>query len=193
MAVGVSLIGALLCLVAVPLVLILVFLVPLYNRLVRLREQVRGAWAQIDVMLKRRYDLIPNLVETVKGYASHEKETLERVIAARNQAASVTASPAQAAQAEGVLSGALRQMFALSEAYPDLKANQNFLQLQGELGNTENQISAQRQAYNSLTAQYNTAVMGFPGNVMAGMFGFTPQPFFEVQDVAQREAPQVKF
>jgi LemA protein len=193
MAVGVHWVGALLCLLVVPIALIILLFVTFYNRLVRLREQVRGTWAQIDVMLKRRYDLIPNLVETVKGYASHEKETLERVIAARNQAVTATSSPSQAAQAEGVLSGALRQMFALSEAYPDLKANQNFLQLQGELGNTENQISQQRQAYNSIVAQYNTAVMGFPGNLMAGMFGFTPQPFFEVQDVAQREAPQVKF
>jgi LemA protein len=182
-----------LCLLIIPLIVVAGLFIAFYNRLVRLREQVRGAWAQIDVMLKRRYDLIPNLVETVKGYASHEKETLDRVIAARNQAVTVTASPAQAAHAEGVLGGALRQMFALAESYPDLKANQNFLQLQGELANTENQISSQRQAYNSLTAQYNTAVLGFPGNLMAGMFGFTPQPFFEVQDVAQREAPQVKF
>jgi LemA protein len=181
------------CVLLIPIVLVILFFVVLYNRLVSLREQVRGAWAQIDVMLKRRYDLIPNLVETVKGYASHEKETLERVIAARNQAVTVSNDPAKASQAEGALGGALRQLFALSESYPDLKANQNFLQLQGELGNTENQISGQRQAYNSLTAQYNTAVMGFPGNLMAGMFGFTPQPFFEVQDVVQREAPQVKF
>jgi LemA protein len=181
------------CLLIVPIILVVIFFIAFYNRLVRLREQVRGAWAQIDVMLKRRYDLIPNLVETVKGYASHEKDTLDRVIAARNQAVAVTGSPSEAAQAEGVLGGALRQMFALAESYPDLKANQNFLQLQGELANTENQISSQRQAYNSLTAQYNTAVLGFPGNLMAGMFGFTPQPFFEVQDVAQREAPQVKF
>jgi LemA protein len=181
------------CFLLIPIVLIVLVLVVFYNRLVSLREQVRGAWAQIDVMLKRRYDLIPNLVETVKGYASHEKETLERVIAARNQAVSVTGDPQQAAKAEGVLGGALRQLFALSESYPDLKANQNFLQLQSELANTENQISSQRQAYNGLTARYNTAVMGFPGNLMAGMFGFTPQPFFEVQDAGQREAPQVKF
>lgn len=181
------------CALFVPIILIVVLFVVFYNRLVSLREQVRGAWAQIDVMLKRRYDLIPNLVETVKGYASHEKETFDRVIAARNQAVSVTSDPEQAAKAEGAVSGALRQLFALSESYPDLKANQNFLQLQSELANTENQIGSQRQAYNGLTAQYNSAVMGFPGNMMAGMFGFTPQPFFEVQDAAQREAPQVKF
>lgn len=162
-----------------------------YNGLVSLREQVRSGWAQIDVVLKRRHDLIPNLVETVKGYATHEKETLERVIAARNQA--VTASPQQAPAAEGQLSGALRQVFALSEAYPDLKANQNFMQLQGELASTENQISGMRQNYNSLVQRYNTAIMSFPNNLMAGPFGFTPQPFFEIQETAQRDVPAVKF
>jgi LemA protein len=163
-----------------------------YNGLVRMREQVRAGWAQIDVMLKRRHDLIPNLVETVKGYAAHEKGTLEAVIAARNQA--VTAKdPQQAGAAEGALSGALRQVFALAEAYPDLKANTNFMQLQGELASTENQISGFRQNYNSLVQSYNTSVMSFPNNLMAGMFGFTPQPFFEIQDAGQREAPAVKF
>jgi LemA protein len=173
-------------------VIVVLWAVAAYNGLVSLREQVRAAWAQIDVVLKRRYDLIPNLVETVKGYAAHEKDTLERVIAARNQA--VTAKgPEQAAAAEGMLTGALRQIFALSEAYPDLKANTNFLQLQGELGNTENQISSFRQNYNSLVQRYNTAIMSFPNNLLAGPFGFTPQAFFEIQDAAQREAPQVKF
>ena len=164
-----------------------------YNRLVSLREQVRAAWAQIDVVLKRRHDLIPNLVETVKGYAAHERQTLENVIAARNSAVAARGNPAQLSQAEGALGGALRNLFALAEAYPDLKANTNFLELQRELGNTENSISQQRQGYNSLVAQYNAAMLSFPNNLIAGPFGFTAQPFFEVQDAAQREAPVVKF
>jgi LemA protein len=163
-----------------------------YNALVSLREQVRSAWAQIDVMLKRRHDLIPNLVETVKGYASHERETLERVMAARN-AAVAAPTPSAAVAAEGQLSGALRQLFAVAEAYPDLKANQNFMQLQQELAGTENQIGGSRQNYNSLVQRYNTAMLSFPTNLLAGPFGFTAQPFFEVQDPAQREAPAVKF
>jgi LemA protein len=164
-----------------------------YNGLVSLREQVRAAWAQIDVVLKRRHDLIPNLVETVKGYAAHEKGTLEAVIAARNQAVSAAGNPQQASVAEGALSGALRQVFALAEAYPDLKANQNFMQLQGELASTENQIASYRQSYNGVVQRYNTSVMSFPNNLLAGPFGFSPQPFFEIQDAAQREAPVVKF
>jgi LemA protein len=174
------------------IVIIVLWAIASYNRLVSLREQVRAAWAQIDVVLKRRHDLIPNLVETVKGYAAHEKDTLERVVAARNQAVGAT-NPAQAAAAEGALTGALRQIFALAEAYPDLKANQNFLQLQGELATTENQISGFRQNYNALVQQYNTAIMSFPANLLAGPFGFVPQPFFELQDAAQREVPVVKF
>jgi len=166
-----------------------------YNRLVTLREQVRAGWAQIDVLLKRRHDLIPNVVETVKGYAAHERGTLEAVINARNAAVAARSSPdpASLAQAEGQLSGALRQLFALSEAYPDLKANTNFMDLQRELANTENQIGSQRQQYNALVAQYNASVLSFPNSILAGPFGFTPQPFFEIQDAAQREAPQVKF
>jgi LemA protein len=174
-------------------VVFVLFAISAYNRLVSLREQVRSAWAQIDVMLKRRYDLIPNLVETVKGYAAHEKETLERVIAARNQAVAVSGNPAQSAQAEGVLTGALRQLFAVAESYPDLKANQNFMQLQNELAATENGIASIRGRYNSVVQQYNTSMLSFPTNLIAGPFGFTAQPFFEVQDAAQREAPAVKF
>ena len=147
----------------------------------------------LDVVLKRRYDLIPNLVETVKGYAAHEKETLAAVIAARNQAAAAARDPASLSAAEGQLGGALRQMFAVAEAYPDLKANQNFMQLQSELAGTENQISSFRQNYNSLVRQYNTSMLSFPTNLIAGPFGFTPQPFFEIQDTVQREAPAVKF
>ena len=166
-----------------------------YNRLVALREQVRAGWAQIDVLLKRRHDLIPNVVETVKGYAAHERQTLEGVISARNAAVAARGSPnpAALAQAEGQLSGALHRLFALSESYPDLKANTNFMELQRELANTENQIGHQRQQYNALVAQYNTSMMSFPNNLLAGPFGFTAQPFFEIQDAAQREAPQVRF
>ena len=169
-----------------------------YNRLVSLREQVRAGWAQIDVLLKRRHDLVPNLVETVKGYAAHEREPLERVISARNAAVAARgdAAPGDAARvsaAEGALGGALRQLFALSEAYPDLKANANFGELQRELAGTENGISHQRQQYNATVAAYNTTMLSFPNNLISGMFGFVSQPFFEIQDAGQREAPQVKF
>lgn len=164
-----------------------------YNGLVALRQQVKAAWAQIDVQLKRRHDLIPNLVETVKGYAAHEKNTLQAVIEARNQAVAASGDPAKAAAAEGALNGTLRQLFALSEAYPDLKANQNFMQLQSELTQTEDQISSQRNHYNNLTASYNTALQSFPTNFIAGPFGFTEQAFFQIQEPAEREAPAVKF
>lgn len=174
------------------LVVIVLFAIMAYNNLVALREQVRAAWAQIDVVLKRRHDLIPNLVETVKGYASHERGTLEAVMTARN-AAVAARDPQSMTMAEGQLSGALRQLFAVVEAYPDLKANQNFMQLQGELAASENQISSMRQNYNNLVGRYNTAMLSFPNNLIAGPFGFTTQPFFEVQDAAQREAPAVKF
>jgi len=176
------------------LVIVVLWIIVSYNSLVALREQVRAGWAQIDVMLKRRYDLIPNLVNTVKGYASHEKETLERVISARNSAVTASGQGAGAAsQAEGQLSGALRQLFAVAEAYPNLKADQGFLQLQGELSSSENQIAGKRTGYNDLVREYNTRVMSFPTTLIAGPFGFATQPFFEVQDPAQREAPQVKF
>ncbi len=174
-------------------IVLLIFAVLSYNRLVSLREQVRAAWAQIDVSLKRRYDLIPNLVETVKGYAKHEQGTLTAVIAARNQAVSVAGNPAQLSAAETQLTGAMRQMFALAESYPDLKANTSFLQLQGELSNTENQISQQRSQYNGLVASYNASQLSFPTNLIAGPFGFTPQAFFELQDVVQRDVPKVQF
>lgn len=174
-------------------VLLIIMAIGIYNRLVALREQVRTSWAQIDVMLKRRYDLIPNLVETVKGYASHEKDTLERVISARNRAVAAGDNMKERGEAEAQLSSGLRQIFALSEAYPDLKANQNFLQLQGELTSTENQVASKRGGYNNTVQTYNTTVMTFPNNLFAGMFGFTPQPLFEVTDSTQREAPKVKF
>ena len=164
----------------------------IYNSLVALRQQVKSAWSQIDVQLKRRYDLIPNLVETVKGYAAHEKQTLERVIQARNAAIAAQGVQAQA-QAENMLTGALRQLFALAEAYPNLKANENFLRLQEELASTENRISFARQNYNDTTANYNTRVQSFPANIFARMFGFQMAEFFEIENATEREAPKVAF
>ena len=171
---------------------VVVAVIGIYNSLVSLRQQVRNAWSQIDVQLKRRYDLIPNLVETVKGYAAHEKGTFERVVEARN-AAIAASGVAQQAQAENALSGALRQLFALAEAYPDLKANQNFLALQEELSSTENRISFARQHYNDVVASYNTRRLSFPANLFASAFGFGAEEFFEITMEEERKAPQVKF
>jgi LemA protein len=174
------------------IVLLVLYVVLTYNGLVRLRNRVEAAWAQIDVQLKRRYDLIPNLVETVKGYASHERQTLEAVTAART--ASMNAQgPAQQAQAENMLSGALKSLFAVAEAYPELKANQNFLQLQEELTGTEGRISYARQFYNDTVQRLNTKIQSFPANVLAGMFGFKEREYFEIEDLATREAPKVQF
>ena len=164
----------------------------LYNRLVFWRQQVKNAWSQIDVQLKRRYDLIPNLVETVKGYAKHERETLEKVIQARNMATQAH-SPKEAAAAETILSGTLKSLFAVAEQYPDLKANQNFLKLQEELTSTENKISFARQFYNDTTATYNTKIQSFPANFMAGPFGVTPQEFFVVENPEERKTVKVQF
>jgi LemA protein len=166
--------------IVVVLVLLVVYAITQYNGLVKLKNRVEGAWAQIDVQLKRRYDLIPNLVETVKGYASHERETLEAVIQARNSAVSAS-GPAEQAQSENVLTGALKNLFALSEAYPDLKANQNFLALQEELTGTEGRIAYARQYYNDSVQTYNTKIETFPGNVFAGMFKFGPREYFEAE------------
>jgi len=171
---------------------IVVVLLVLYNNLVRLRMAVRTAWSQIDVQLKRRYDLIPNLVETVKGYAAHERQTLEGVIQARQAAVSAKGVAAQA-QADNVVTGALRQLFALAESYPDLKANQNFLQLQQELAGTENMLSAARRDYNGSVERYNTGIGVFPAVLFAGVMGFTPQEFFVVENPEERTAPKVKF
>ena len=173
-------------------VLIVLFLVAIYNGLVGKRVRCREAWSQIDVQLKRRYDLIPNLVETVKGYAAHERETLEAVIQARNAAISATGVQQQA-EAENMLTGALNKLFALSEAYPNLKANENFAQLQEELTSTENKIAFSRQHYNDSSAVYNTARQKFPNNTVANMFGFQQQDYFEIEEPAQREAPKVSF
>ncbi len=183
--------GGFAAVLAVALILF-IWTIAIYNGLVRRRMTVREAWAQIEVQLKRRHELIPNLVETVKGYAAHEKETLNAVIAARNQAVGAT-TPAQSGVAEGMLSGALRQLFALSEAYPNLKANENFMQLSGELASTENQISSARQFYNDAVGRYNSSVQIFPNVLFAGMLGFHAAEFFELDEPAAREAPRVKF
>ena len=155
--------------------------VVMYNGLVKLRNKVESAWAQIDVQLKRRYDLIPNLVETVKAYAAHERETFEAVIQARNMAMAPH-GPAEQAQAENMISGALKSLFALSEAYPDLKANQNFSQLQEELSGTEGRIAYARQFYNDTVYKYNTKIQSFPGVVIAPRFGFVEREYFEADD-----------
>jgi len=173
--------------------LVVVFIViGMYNRLIRLRVRTEDGWSSIDVQLKRRYDLIPNLVETVKGYAKHERETLDAVIKAR-QAGIDAGSVAEQAQAENMITGALRQLFALSEAYPDLKANTNFAQLQEELSSTENKIAFSRQHYNDTVSQYNATLQTFPTNMVGNSFGFTRRDFFEMEDEAQRQAPQVSF
>ena len=175
--------GVFLIVILVIVVLIGLGLVVMYNGLIKLRNRVENAWAQIDVQLKRRYDLIPNLVETVKGYASHEKETLERVIQARNAAMSAE-GPHEQAEAENMISGALKSIFALSEAYPDLKANQNFLNLQEELTSTEDRIAYARQFYNDTVNRYNTKIQTFPTVVLAGMFNFGEREYFEAEGEA---------
>jgi LemA protein len=172
-------------------VLLILWLISSYNRLVRLRNRVEAAWSQIEVQLKRRHDLIPNLVETVKGYAAHERQTLERVIQARNQAVQATGVEDQA-QAENFLTSALRQVFALAEAYPDLKANQNFLALQEELTATEGRIAFARQFYNEQTLAYDNALESFPSNLIASAFNFAPKPYFEAEGAA-REPVRVDF
>ena len=177
----------------IAVVVILVFLViGMYNSLVRLRVQCDNAWADIDVQLKRRYDLIPNVVETVKGYAAHEKGTLEGVINARNKAMSAQ-GPAAKAEAEGMLTGALRQLFALAEAYPQLRAVESFTKLQGTLGEIEEVVQNARRYYNAVVRDLNTKIAVFPSNIIAGMFGFSAREFFELKDAGQREAPKVSF
>ena len=174
-------------------VLIAIVFVVMYNGLVRLRNRIDEAWSQIDVQLKRRHDLIPNLIETVKGYAAHERQTLESVVAARNQAIQAQdAGPEQQAQAENILSGALRQLFALSEAYPDLKANQNFLSLQEELTSTEDRIAYSRQFYNDAVNKYDNKIETIPSNIIAGMFGFKGREYFKAEEGAS-EVPKVQF
>ena len=187
---------------AIPLVLLLavgalvvvliVTVIGLYNRFVTLRNRIDNAWHQIDVQLRRRYDLIPNLVETVKGYAAHERGTFEAVTQARAAAMSAKTVKEQA-QAENMLTGALKTLFAVAEAYPELKANQNFLALQEELTGTEGRIAYARQFYNDEVMQFNTAIQRFPGNIIASMFTFQPREYFEIEQAEAREPVKVKF
>jgi len=169
------------------------FVVSVYNGLVRARNEVKNAWSSIDVQLKRRHDLIPNLLETVKGYAAHERGTLDAVVKARQQAVSFTGSVEERGNVENMLTQSLRSLFAVAEAYPDLKANQNFIKLQEELSGTENKIGFARQYYNDATMRYKNRIEMFPSNVIAGMFNFLPEPFFQVEEAAERAVPQIKF
>jgi LemA protein len=175
------------------IVVVALWMMGMYNTLIRSRNEVKNSWGQIDVQLKRRHDLIPNLVETVKGYMAHERNTLEAVTKARQQAIQVTGDVAERAKAENALSQTLRSLFAVAEAYPDLKANQNFLALQEELTSTENKISFARQYYNDAVLRLNNRIQMFPSNIMANMFNFQMEKFFEVEAVEERQAPQVKF
>jgi LemA protein len=176
------------------IVVIVIWAISIYNGLVAMRQRTNQAFADIDVQLKQRHDLIPNLVETVKGYAAHERGTLEAVVQARN-AAMAAPSVEQKVAAENMLTGALRQLFALSESYPDLKANQGFQQLQGEITDIENKLAASRRFFNNAVQEYNTGIQQFPAALFAGIFGFGQRQFFDVgQDRAQLEqAPSVKF
>jgi len=178
--------------VLVFLVLLVLFFISTYNRLVRLLNEVKNAWSQIDVQLKRRHDLIPNLVETVKGYMQHERATLENITQARNLAMK-PGSVSERAQAEQQLTQALHNFFVVVENYPDLKANQNFLALQEELTSTENRISFARQAYNDTVMNFNNVMQMFPTNIVGAMFGFKEQSFFELENVAERAVPKVSF
>ena len=174
------------------LFLVLVWGVGIYNGLIGRRNQVKESWAQIDVQMKRRYDLIPNVVETVKGYAKHERETFENVTKARNMAMNA-GNVGDREQAENMLTGALKSLFAVAENYPELKANQNFLGLQEELAGTENRIGFARQHYNDVVRDYNVSIQRVPSNLIAGVFSFKEEPFFQVEEPAAREAPKVQF
>ncbi|MBI2968232.1 MAG: LemA family protein [Bacteroidetes bacterium] len=173
-------------------ILLILWAIGVYNSLIGKRNRVDNSWSQIDVQLKRRHDLIPNLVETVKGYAKHERETLEKVIQARNVAAQAK-TVGEASKAEGQLSQALMNLFAVAEAYPDLKANQNFMQLQEELVSTENKVGFARQYYNDEVMTYNTAIQTIPNNIIAGFGKFEKREFFEIEVKEERQAPKVQF
>jgi LemA protein len=177
---------------AIVAILIAVFVVGLYNSLVGLRVRADNAWSDIDVQLKRRHELIPNLVETVRGYAGHERQTLEAVVEARNRAMSAQ-GPAAQASAENQLTGALRQLFALAESYPQLRAVESFTQLQASLTAIEDAIQNARRYYNAVVRDLNTKIVQFPSNLIAGMFGIGPRNFFELSDPSEREAPKVSF
>lgn len=187
--------GDMIALVVVLVILVglILFIAGQYNGLVRARNEVKNAWSSIDVQLKRRYDLIPNLLETVKGYAAYERGTLDAVVKARQQAMSFTGSVEDRAKVENALTQSLRSVFALAEAYPDLKANQNFLALQEELSATENKIGFSRQYYNDAAMRYKNRVEVFPSNIVAGMFNFQAEPFFQVEEAAERVVPKVSF
>jgi LemA protein len=189
--------GVSLIVLAAVFALIIIYAISAYNGLIVARNRTDEALSDIDTLLKRRYDLIPNLVETVKGYAKHESETLERVIRARNSAVSAQDEGiADRASKENALTGVLKSIFALSEAYPDLKANQNFMELQGELAATEDKLQASRRFYNSMVLSYNNKTQMFPGSIIAGAFAFTKREFFELDSAeaeAAKKAPQVKF
>ena len=174
------------------LVFVALFVIGIYNALVRLRNQVDNAWSQIDVQLKRRHDLIPNLVETAKGYMKHERETFEAITQARSQAMGAK-SVSEASKAEGALGEALSKFMLVVENYPDLKANQNFLNVQEELTSTENKIAFARQSYNDQVLSYNNKIQMFPSNIIAGMFAFGKRDFFEIEVAAEREVPKVDF
>ena len=176
----------------VVLLALVMWVVGIYNGLVRLRNAVKNAWSQIDVQLKRRHDLIPNLVETAKGYMTHERETFEAITKARNLAQNANSVPEQGA-AEAGLSQALSNFFVVVENYPDLKANENFLQIQEELTSTENKIGFARQAYNDSVMTFNNKIEMFPSNIIAGMFNFTKSDFFEIEDATERDVPKVSF
>lgn len=178
--------------VAVVLALLIISIISIYNSLIRLRNQVDNAWSQIDVQLKRRHDLIPNLVETARGYMKHERETFEQITKLRSQAMGAK-TVAEAAKAEGALGEALSKFLLVVENYPDLKANQNFLSLQEELTSTENKISFSRQSYNDQVLFFNNKIQMFPSNIVAGMFSFTKRDFFEIEVAAEREVPKVSF
>lgn len=167
--------------------------ISLYNGLVRARNEVKNAWSSIDVQLKRRHDLIPNLIEAVKGYATHERQTLDEVVRVRQQAATFAGSIEDRAKIESALTQSLRSLFALAEQYPNLKANENFIALQGELATTENKIGFSRQYYNDSAMRYKNRVEMFPGNLIAGMYNFQAEPFFQLEEAGERTVPQVKF
>ncbi len=176
------------------IILAALYVIGVYNGLIRLKNRTDEAWSDIDVQLKRRYDLIPNLVNTVKGYAEHEQETLEKVVNARNRAMNVSGDDSQAkSEAENQLTGALKSIFALSESYPDLKANQNFMELQRELSDTENKIQAARRFYNGNVRDLNTKIQVFPSNIIASMLNFKAREFFEVENEEEKENIDVNF
>jgi len=181
-----------LIIVGVIVVLLIIFVIGIYNALIRLRNQVDNSWSQIDVQLKRRHDLIPNLVETAKGYMQHERGTFESITKARSQAMGAK-SVSEAAKAEGALGEALSKFMLVVENYPDLKANQNFLSVQEELTSTENKISFARQSYNDQVLFFNNKIQMFPSNIIAGMFSFGERDFFELESAAEREVPKVSF